>query len=168
MNLTFKDYELPVNPKKIELVTDTNIHCAPVYDGKSAVENVSVNPITVKCSGELYGKEGRQCCDRLQQLLREKQSGWLFAPEISPMDAFFTYFCFNRCAGRDAIAYEMRFTENCNEAKGLFELEYTVCKAGENVFDIAQRCCVTPEHIMQCNNFITPFDISEGERVELK
>lgn len=166
--MKYKGYEFPQTPSKIEILSNTNVKKSPVFDGRSVVENVSVNPIIVKCSGEFFGKEGRECRDMLSYFLKQSEAGWLFAPELSPIMAFFTAFSYSKGADKNSISYSLEFTECCDSTRGLAVIDYTVCRAGENVFDIANRCSVGEDEIMRLNSFISPFDINEGDTVKIR
>lgn len=166
--MKYKGYEFPQVPSKIEIFSNANVRNSPVFGGSSVVENVSVNPVTVKCSGELFGKEGRECRDMLQYLLHQSSAGWLFAPELSPIKAFLSAFSYSRGADKESISYSLEFTECCDDSSGTAVMNYTVCRAGENVFDIANRCAVKAEDIMRLNSFASPFEINEGDRVTIR
>ena len=166
--MKYKDYEFPQTPSKIEILSNTNVSKSPVFDGNSVVENVSVNPVTVKCTGEFFGKEGRECCDMIQNLLKQSDAGWLFAPELSPVKAFLTSFSYSKGVDKNSISYVLEFTECCDSSKGTAVINYTVCRAGENAFDIANRCSIDVETVMKLNDFISPFDINEGDKVMIK
>ena len=166
--MRYKGYEFPQAPSKIEIFSDTNVKKSPVFCGNSVVENVSVNPVIVKCSGQFFGKEGRECCDMMQYMLRQLSAGWLFAPELSPVKAFLSAFSYSKGADKDSISYRLEFTECCDSFSGTAEINYTICRAGENVFDIANRCSVKADDIMKLNSFVSPFDINEGDKVMIR
>ena len=48
------------------------------------------------------------------------------------------------------------------------DFKYTFAKAGENAFEIANRCDISVNDIMLFNDFKTPFDIKTGDRVVLR
>lgn len=168
IKLTYRDYVFPTNPKKIEMISDTNINTTSIYKENSIVENISVKPVVIKCSGELFEDEGRECCDKMQLYLKEQLSGWLFAPEISPIEAFLTSFSYTKGASNNSILYEMVFTENCNDKKTRADIDYTVCKNSENMFEIANMYDVHVETLMKLNNIASPFELKKGDKVVLR
>ncbi|MCM1285171.1 MAG: LysM peptidoglycan-binding domain-containing protein [Acetobacter sp.] len=168
IKLTYRDYVFPTNPKKIEMFSDTKINTTSIFNENSVVENISVNPVIIRCSGELFGDDGRECCDKMQLYLKEQISGWLFAPEISPIEAFLTAFSYSRSASNNSISYEIVFTERCNDKKIRADIEYTVCKNSENMFEIANIYGVSVEQLMRLNNIASPFELKKGDRVVLR
>ena len=168
MKMKFRDFEFPSNPSSLEIISSTNVHSEPVFNMNSRVQNVSVNPVIVKGSGEFYGDDAEDNCNLLQHILRLKLSGVLLLPTSVSYNAFLTAFTFSRQADRNAISYSFVFTENCNSKSESRDFFYTVALKNENAFIIANRCGVSVSDIMKNNDLKTPFDIKEGDRVVLK
>ena len=168
IKLTYRDYVFPINPKKIEMLSDTKINTTSIFNENSIVENISVNPIVIKCSGELFDEEGRECCDKMQLYMKEQLSGWLFAPEIAPIEAFLTSFSYSKGASNNSISYEIVFTEKCNDKRIRTDIEYTVCKNSENMFEIANLYGISVEQLMKLNNIASPFELQKGDKVVLR
>lgn len=168
MKLKYKNFEFPSNPEKIEILSSTNCSSSAVLDKNSAVQNVSVNPVIVKGSGEFYGNTGEETAALIQNMLRDKRSGWLMLPFFVPVKAFFTAFEFCKNSSKNAVSYSFEFTEDCSGRVAERDFKYTLAKAGENAFEIANRYDISVNDIMLFNDFKTPFDIKEGDRVVLR
>ncbi|MGN1202221.1 MAG: LysM peptidoglycan-binding domain-containing protein [Eubacterium sp.] len=168
MKLKYKDFEFPVNPGSIEILSSTNCSSKEIYGGNSVCENVSVNPIAVTGSGEFYGDNCEEHCAALQNLLKSTSSGWLFLPSAPPVKAFFTEFKFSKNSKKNSISYSFRFTEDCSSKKTQKAFNYTVAAQNENAFEIAGRCGVSVNDIMSLNDLKSPFDISQGDKVVMR
>lgn len=168
MKMKYKDYTFPSNPAVMKVEVRSDCHSAQMPDKSSVVENVSVCPAVIDGNGEFFAENGLQACDYLQHLLKEKTSGWLFAPSLSPVKAFLTEFSYEQDAKTNAYRYKFRFVEDCNDKTEQASLSYTTALEGENAFDIADKYNISIDRLMELNDFITPFDITEGDRVVLK
>ncbi len=168
MKLKYKEFEFPVNPDSIEISSSSNCSSKPVFGGNSNVENVSVNPIIVSGNGEFFGESAREYCACLQNLLKRKESGWLFVPSSPPVKAYFTEFKFSRNTKRNSISYFFVFTEECSDRKSERLFKYTYAEKDENAFELANRCNVSVNDIMRLNDFKSPFELTEGDRVVLR
>lgn len=168
MKMKFNDFEFPVNPKSIEISSSTNCRKKSIFGRNTAVENVSVNPIVISGSGEIYGKSGEEACSYLLHMLKTKCAYWLFAPNMIPVKAFLTEFSYTQNSVKNSYSYSFRFVEDCNDKSECLQLPYTIALKGENAFDIAFRCRVSVDDIMKNNDIRTPFDISGGDKVVLR
>lgn len=168
MKLKFRNFEFPVNPSDIEISSSSNCVSRAVLGKNSNVQNLSVNPVTVTGSGAFYGDNGGEYCAMLQNMLKDKSSGWLLIPSAPPVKAFFTKFTFNKNCKKNCVQYSFAFTEDCTQRAAEKAFTCTVAKEGENAFDIAYRYSVTVDDIMRLNDIRTPFDIAEGSRVIIR
>ncbi len=168
MKMKFNDFEFSVNPKSIEISSSTNCRKKPIFGENTAVENVSVNPIVISGSGEIYGKNAEMDCSYLLHMLKTKCSYWLFSPNMIPVKAFLTEFVYNQSSVKNSYSYSFVFVEDCNNKSECLRLPYTIALDGENAFDIAFRCNASVDEIMNNNDIKTPFDISEGDKVVLR
>ena len=168
MRLKYKNFEFPANPSKIEILSSSNCNGKPIFNGNSAVENVSVNPVIVTGNGEFFGEGGENYCATLQNILKSTESGWLFLPSAPPVKAYFTEFKFSKDTKRNSVLYSFKFTEDCTDRKAERLFKYIVAEEGENAFEIANRCKVSVNDIMRLNDLKSPFEISKGDRVVLR
>lgn len=168
MKMKFKNFEFPANPGVIKAGITSNCHSGAQPGKNSVVENVSINPATVEGSGEFYGDDGLEACTRLQKMLREKTSGWLFAPCIVPIKAFLTDFEWQQSSKSKSYSYGFKFVEDCTQKSETENLSFVYASKGQNAFDIAFENGVSVDDIMTLNDLITPFDIEENDRVVLR
>lgn len=168
MRMKYKNFEFPSNPGKIEILTSSSYSSKADLNGGSVVENLSVNPTVVCGNGEFGGAGSEEYCARLQNMLRDRASGWLFVPSAPPVKAFFTEFKFERNSKKNAVLYAFKFVEDCMDKEAHIQPEYITAGEGDNAFEIANRFGISINDIMTFNDFKTPFDINEGDRVVLK
>lgn len=168
MRLKYKEFEFPSNPGKIEILSSASCSSKPVLSGGSAVENISADPIVVCGSGEFYGEGCEEYCARLQNILKDTSSGWLFIPSSPPVKAFFTAFSFSKNTKKNSVLYSFKFTEDCLDRMAERKFDCTVARTGENAYEIANRTGISVNDIMLLNDFKSPFDIEEGDRVVLR
>lgn len=168
IKMRYKDFEFPQNPTQIKITRTKNINESPLFDVGSAVEEVSRNAAQITVSGKILGEESFALLSRLQMLQEQRGAGTLFLPGGEYFDAYFEKLETVRNASLNLVEYTAVFRENESHRKPEIDFGFTYAQAGENAFDIANRCSVTVESIMQANDFMSPFDITEGSRVVLK
>lgn len=165
IKMRYKDFEFPQNPSQIKITRTKNISENPLFDVGSCVQEVSKNAAEITVAGKLPADESGVVLLRLKMLQEEKGSGSLFLPGGEYFDAFFEKFETVRNAAQNIVEYTAVFRENENHRKNRIDFGFTYAQKGENAFDIANRCAVAVEKIMQLNEFKSPFDIDEGSRV---
>lgn len=168
MKMKFKDFEFPSNPAVIKTRLSANVREAPLFDGDSAVYNVSRNAAVISGQGSLWGEERFIASALLKRLQQSSKAGWLFLPDGSCYNAFFTSLTLEENAKKGCVSYSFSFTENCFHTKEKHDFGFTLARENENMFDIAHRCGVPIETLMRLNDIETPFDIAEGDKVVLK
>ncbi|MGN0522376.1 MAG: hypothetical protein ACI4IQ_07045 [Eubacterium sp.] len=168
IKMKFRDFEFPVNPSSIIVASQRNISTSCSTDGSSTVQNVSQNPVTVSGEGEFFGEEPEKYCTQLNHMLRTGVSGWLFVPYAEPVKAFLSEFSYSKSVKKSCISYKFKFIQADLDRKESADFGYTYAQSGENAFDIAYREGVSVSDIMRLNDFKTPFDISDGDKVMLK
>lgn len=167
MKMKFKGFEFPTNPAVIEVNSSSNISFSPMLSGKSVVKSTAINPTVITGSGTFYGERGEEYCLYLQHLLRKNRAGVLMLPSAVGMDAYLTKFKYKKDTNKNQISYSFEFVENCGSKKETRKFCFTYARAGENAFDIANRCGVSVENIMENNEYSTPFSVREGDKVML-
>lgn len=169
VKIKYKDYEFPSNPSSIEISSKRRLGITPVFSKKSVTESICVSPAVITAKGTLYCDNAVGECERINELLKQNGSGMLRCPGVYPMKAFMSDFVYKIESDTNAVKYSITFTQDCDNSHSdevLFS--YTIAKDGENAFDIAHRCLVTVDDIMKLNEFRSPFDIKEGERVKIR
>ena len=168
MKMRFKDFEFPFNPTVIKTQLSGNVRENALFDSDSAVYGVSRNAAVISGEGSFWGEERFSASALLKKLQSSRGSGWLFLPDGSCCNAFFTSLTLTEDAKRGCISYSFSFTENCLHKKDEYDFGFTVAKENENMFDIAHRCGVPIERLMRLNDFKTPFSVKAGDKVVLK
>ncbi len=167
LNMRYKDYVFPSNPAEIEVVNSKSISESALLSGDfNACENAR-NAAVIKASGVFYGSEADKEILSLSGLFNESGEGWLFLPGGRCYKAYFKSFTFSESADKSSVSYKLVFLEKSAGRKEAYDFGYTFAREGENAFDIAKRCGISIEALMDCNCIKTPFDIEEGDRIWL-
>lgn len=165
--MKYKDFEFPTNPSKIEVQAERNISVKPSLNRKWVNQNVSENPVKITGSGIFYGDSAQTICNELQRLVSEESSGWLFAPTIEPVKAFFESFTYSKDTSKNRLDYSFIFKEDMRGRNAKHHFSFTYADENENAFDIANRTGVSVNKIMEINDFSSPFEIEQGSKVRL-
>lgn len=168
MKMKYKNFTFLSNPAVIKSSLSSNYSVTSQPGVNSVVENVSVNPAVITGNGEFFGEGALEACTYLQRLLRERTSGWLFAPAITPLKAFLTDFQWEKNSKNKSCVYSFKFVEDCGEKQEREKMSFVTAKQGQNAFDIAFENGVSVDDIMKLNEFKSPFDIEENDRVVLR
>lgn len=168
LKMTYKGFKFLSNPEVIDVTLSANVREKPLFGSDSAVSNVSRNAAVISGEGHFWGKDALSASRELKRLQRSSSSGWLFLPDGSCYDAFFSSLTIKEEAQRDCISYSFKFIENCRHTSDDYDFGFTYAEEGENMFDISNRCTVEIETLMRLNNYKTPFSIKAGDKVVLK
>lgn len=168
MKMRYKDFEFPSNPTLVKTELSNNVREDPLFGSDSAVYNVSRNAAVISGEGSLWDMDRTTVSAELKQLHKRGGAGWLFLPDGSCYNAFFTSLTISEDAKKGCITYAFSFTENCDHTKAKYDFGFTYAEENENMFDIAFRCNTQVEKLMMLNDFETPFSVKAGDRVVLK
>lgn len=168
MKMKYKDFEFPLNPSVIKVKHSRNISENPILDSDSAVYNISKNASVISGEGCFFGEKAFQYASELERLSKSSSSGWLFTPNGNCFNAYFKELTIKSDAKRNEVFYAFTFIENCNHKKNQRNIDFVYAREDENLFDIAYRCDVPIETLLELNNRKNPFDISVGDKVVLK
>ena len=169
VKMKYKDYELPSNPSSIEICAERKLEITPVFSKKSVTESISICPSVITARGRFYCDDAIEHCEKINQILKENDSGILKCPGLYPTRAFLSNFTYEIEGDTDAVKYCIVFTEDCdNSHSEKRNFSYTFAMEGENAFDIAHRCGVSVDDIMMLNDYVSPFDIKKDERVKIR
>lgn len=168
VKMKFKDFEFPSNPSVIKTELSANVREDPLFESDCAVYNISRNAAVISGKGCFWGEERFTASALLKKLQRSSSAGWLFLPDGSCFNAFFTSLTIEEDAKKGCVFYSFSFTENCPHTKEEYDFGFTITLENENMFDIAHRCGAAVETLMHLNDFETPFSVKEGDRVVLR
>lgn len=168
MKMKYKNFEFPLNPYVIKVNHSRNIAENPILDSDSAAYNISKNASVISGEGCFFGEKAFYFASELERLSKSDSSGWLFTPNGNCFNAYFKELTIKSDAKRNEVFYSFTFIENCNHNKVKREIDFVYAKKDENLFDIAHRCKVPIEKLLELNNRKNPFDISTGDKVVLK
>lgn len=165
--MKYKDFEFPINPGEIEIKYSRKISEKSLIDSDTSVYNFCKNPSVISGSGKFFGKSANEYLNHLCYLNKNSESGWLFLPNGECFDAFFKDLYIKQNSKEESVFYSFVFIENCHHKSVNEKLDFTTVKKNENLFDVANRCGVLIEKIMENNDYKTPFDVKKGDEVKL-
>ncbi len=168
MKMKYKNFEFPLNPYLIKVKHSRNIAENPIIDSDSAVYNVSKNASVISGEGCFFGEKAFDFASELERLSKSDSSGWLFIPSGNCFDAYLKDLTIKSDAKRSEVFYSFTFIENCNHSNNQREIDFIYANKDENFFDIANRCEIPIEKLLELNNRKNPFDIYDGDKVVLR
>ncbi len=167
IGFTYKNFTLPENPEDISINKSKNINTRSLPGAGSAVDEISGNAAVINVSGRLYGEDREVLAAKLSALHDEYGAGALYLPGGEFFYAYFSQLKLKRNAAQSCIFYELIFVEDEIHKNALAQPDSVIALSGENAFDIASRCGVPVERIVEKNSLKTPFDIEEGQRLTI-
>ncbi len=167
LNMRYKSFVFPSNPAKTEVLSSKSIACLPLLGGDFNADEIAKNASVITVSGSFYGEDALQTVRELSRVFNEGGEGWLFLPSGRCFLACFKSLLITENADKGGISYEAVFLEKSALRGKSHPFGYTFAQAGENAFDIAERCGISVEELMECNTVRNPFDIEEGDRIWL-
>lgn len=167
LKMRFKDYVFPSNPAGIEILCSKSISESSLINGDFNASENSKNASVIKAEGAFFGEAAQEQLKCLSRLFNEGGEGWLFLPDGRCFQAYFKSLKTSESADKSSISYSLTFVEKSAGRTEDYLFGYTFAQSGENAFDIAARCKISIEDLMDCNCIKTPFDIEEGDRIWL-
>ena len=167
LNMRYKDFVFPSNPSKIEVLSSKKISEKPLINGDFNTDENSKNASVIKAQGVFYGENSDEQLQQLSRLFNESGEGWLFLPNGRCFRAYFKSLITTQSADKSSVSYGLTFVEKSARRSSEYPFGYTFAQRGENAFDIAHRCNIAIEDLMDANCIKTPFDIEEGDRIWL-
>lgn len=166
--MSFCDFEFPSNPRSLCVSSQRAAAVNGIFGKKSAVQSVCLKPAVISGSGVFIGDSATDSCNYLSHLLNTGKTGLLCCPSVYPIEACLTKFTYTQLAGSGKTEYSFEFTQIFGKRKDEIKLNYDFAEKGETAFDTAARTGVKIDDIMRLNDFETPFDICEGDKVIIR
>ncbi|MBE6719347.1 MAG: hypothetical protein E7571_01665 [Ruminococcaceae bacterium] len=168
MKMSYKGFLFDVNPSSIKTQFGRQIETKTVPFGFGRSSEICRMPAKISGSGVFCTADAGEKAFELMRIFEKGGSSYLFVPKLAPMKAYFTDLTMSVNAETQSIEYSFSFTEDCSEKKSRYRFGYTYAKSGENLFDIANRCCVEAEKLFAANDFMDMFSVQEGDKVWLQ
>lgn len=165
VRLQFKDFLFPANPYTVEISTAKTLSDQKAPGWRTTTQEICADPAVITVQGELYGDTAREEMHAMTALQRESGSGELYIPYDDSRRVFFEKLTFTIAADGERITYRAVFKEDMRAPKPICVVTKTAVQSGENLFDIAARCGVPLEALIQRNGLKSPFDITEGQEI---
>lgn len=167
IKMSYKGLSFDVNPSSIKAEFTKSIAEKNILFKSGRVQEICFEPAKISGSGKLTGDNARQCAHSLMRIFKSKGSGYLFAPDISPMKAFFSELSISYNASENCVSYSFTFVEDSENKSFSFDFGYTYALEGENLYDISNRTDVAVEKLFEYNDYADLFSVSEGDRIWL-
>lgn len=168
IQMRYKGCTLNVNPEKISMRLSKKLSSTVIPFKKTKTQEVCHNPCVISGSGVLTGAEAQQQAYALLRCYRSKGADYLFSPYLPPLRMHFTALHFHAGADMESIYYSFEFKEEPSGKQLTRANRYTLVRAGENLFDIANRTGYPVEYLAEHNNFRNLFALQEGDTVWLR
>lgn len=166
--MKFKDYVFDVNPSHIEVRHKRSINEKRLLNGRSRVQSGALHPAEIYGKGCFYGDTAYERLAVLEALHKKGGAGWLYLPQGSAYKVYFKELTVSFNSDKNRYEYSFLFAECTNNKKPLYDFSFTIARENENLFQLADRCSVGIERLMELNDYKTPFSVSAGDRVVLK
>lgn len=167
IQMRYKGCTLSINPDNISMRLSKKINRVVVPFKKTRTQEICHNPCIISGSGILVGEDTQQQAYSLLSCYRSKGADYLFLPLLPPLKMHFTALRFSADADSDGIRYSFEFTEEPSDKKLTRNNRYTLVRAGENLFDVANRTGYPVEYLAEQNHFRNLFAVNEGDTVWL-
>ncbi len=168
ITMQYKGFTFHINPKTVKLQMTKSISTAKHPFFKTDTQETGTLPCTVSGSGILTGKDAGEQALRLAALFQQKGSATLFAPSLPALRMYFQSLSISNDAESSALQYTVTFVQDTGAKQPVYDFGYTFAKAGENLFDIANRTGTPLETVVAANDFATLFAVREGDKVWLR
>lgn len=165
--MSYKGFEAEVNPSSIELVMQREAATEKTLFSHAITSQKQERPSVIRGSGIICKGDAQRKAFELSTLFKSSGSAYLFLPVIAPVRVYFTKLKITADKNDGTLKYDFEFTEDCGSKKRYNAFNYTYAKAGENLFDIANRTGVSAEKLARLNDFKNLFSVKEGDRVWL-
>lgn len=167
IKMSYNGFTFTANPTSLKVNLSKNVATKTIPFGFGKSTEVCFEPAVVTGNGCFIGANARERAHELMRIFTAKGSSYLFAPSISPMRAFFTKLDISYNAGQDKIDYSFEFTQESDEKNNLFDFGYTYAKAGENLYDVANRTGFDVKELFERNDYGDLFSVCEGDKIWL-
>lgn len=166
--MKYKGFEFPCNPSVLEIKASRNVSKAAIVGRGEAAFDICANAREAVGEGRFFGEGAFENASRLEALCRSGGAGWLYLPGGECFRAHFKELTIKQDANKNEVFYSFKFIEHESFEKASYSPDCTAVKDGENLFDVAHRCGVSVEALLELNNLKSPFDVKAGEAVALK
>ncbi len=166
--MSYGGYLFRVNPATLSTSFSKKVETKVIPFGFGRAAEICRMPAVIRGTGVLTGSNAGEKAHELMRIFEKDGASYLFVPQLAPMKAFFTDLSMRIDAQEQCIRFSFAFTEDCTEKKSRYPFGYTYARRGENLYDIANRCCVNSRALFEVNDFMDMFSVEEGDRVWLK
>ena len=158
------------NPKELTVINNKGINEYSDTENRTVMQRVIEKPSVIKGTGELYGDGCFEMYSRLMRMQIKNIPQKLCIPGMGVYTAVITKLSAKAGAHAKLITIEFEFrTAGDRYAKKITSNNYTCCRQGETLWDIAYRCEVCIDTLVKLNtgirNILFP---PEGKKMRLR
>lgn len=167
IKMSYKGLELEVNPSSLEVSMSKSIAERQIPFRFTKANEIAFEPTVIKGKGRISAENAEKEIFRLERVFKSKGSAYLFAPNVTPMKAFFKALSMQTDSRDGSVCYTFEFVEDDSGKKSLYDFGYVLAMEGDNLFTIANRTGVKPEELFECNDYKDLFSVKSGDKVWL-
>ncbi len=167
IKMSYKGFEFPVNVSSIKACFSKNISTLPIPKRSAKAQEICFNPTVISGGGSFTGENANEKAHMLMTAFQSRGAAYLFSPLFSPMRMFFGDLQLSADSLGNRIDYTFTFVEEVNSKRRHYDFGYTFALPNENLYDVANRCGVKIEEIVEANGCRDLFSVSEGDKVWL-
>lgn len=167
IKMSYKGFEFPVNTGSIKAELSKKINTFHIPKGSARAQEICFNPAVISGGGSFTGDTAEEMAHMLIRAFQSEGAAYLFSPLFSPMKMYFSDLKLSADAENNQINYSFTFVEESADKRKRYEFGYTYALAGENLFDVANRCGVSFEKIAGANSSRDMFSVNEGDKLWL-
>ena len=168
--MRFGGFLLEHNPKTLKIKRKKSLEKQCVPNGESRAVSIKNSDIVITGTAELYGDSCFEDYARLLSLKFQNKPQLLAVPGAGVFNAVLTELSFIAEPKRSVISVEFRFDTVCGtlDCTAVSKTKYTLAENGECLWDIAYRCDVPIEKLVELNPQISGvFDLMQGDEIRL-
>ena len=168
IKMSYKGFQFPVNVSSIEADYSKKVKSVIIPRGSARAQEICFNPTVIKGAGCFTGRDANEKANMLMTAFQSKGSAYLFSPVFSPMRMYFSKLKMSADSEKGCIEYRFTFIEEVNSKGRRYDFGYTFALPEENLYDVANRCGVRVEKLVEANGVKDLFSLNEGDKIWLK
>lgn len=169
--MRFASVDLPHNPKTLKIEHRQSIASTDLLGGETVVRGVSAELLTIRGTGELYGRSCFEQYNKLKNLCFQKKADVLSLPDIGAVKAVLCSLDLSAAPkdGLLTVDFEFRQVNDTQTAEKITVPLYHITESGECLWDIAYIHQVDIESLVELNPWLrNVWSIEQGREVRLR
>lgn len=166
--MSFKNHIWSYNPSTVKLLSSKEIVEQKIPMSNNILQNFGRNSRVITGEGYLFGENCFNQYDALWKLHKDETSGLLTIPKFSVMYGYFVNLEIVGEPTENLISYKFTFIEDMSVIDSDYSPSFCYAKDKESLWNISNKHNIGVEKLLTLNQGLKdPFDLSEGDRVNL-